>query len=47
MENGSYQSYMQKSNPDMRVGDHVQVNHGVVRQYYKPSQNIVATSNRR
>lgn len=33
MDNGSYQSYMQSSNPDMRVGDRVQIDNGVVRRY--------------
>lgn len=33
MENGSYQSFMQSANPDLRVGDRVRIDNGVVRRY--------------
>lgn len=33
MNNGSYQTLMQSANPDIRVGDRVQIDNGVVRRY--------------
>lgn len=33
MNNGPYQTLMQSANPDIRVGDRVQIDNGVVRRY--------------
>ncbi len=33
MRDGSYQTVMQTTNPDIRVGDRVQIDNGVVRRY--------------
>lgn len=33
MNDGSYQTLMQSTNPDIRVGDRVQIDNGVVRRY--------------
>jgi len=33
MRDGSYQTVMQTTNPDIRVGDRVQIDNGVARRY--------------